>query len=55
MGYAMKHVYRCDTAAEDEDFDVLITCQYLYYSRPNDYKVASCGTDLAIYFVIFNT
>ena len=54
MEYAMKHVRRCGTVAEDEDYDVLITCQYLYYSRPNDYIVASCGTDLAIYFVTLN-
>ena len=50
----MKHVHRCGTVAEDEDYDVLITCQYMSYSRPNDYTVAICGTDLAIYFVILN-
>jgi len=54
MEYAMKHAYRCGTVAEDEDYDMLITFQYLYYSRPNDYTVASCGTELAIYFVILH-
>jgi hypothetical protein len=54
MEYAMKHVYICGTVAEDKDYDALITCSCLYYSRPKDYIVASCGTDPAIYFVINN-
>jgi hypothetical protein len=50
----MKRVYRCGRIVEDKDYDVLITCQYLYNIRPNDYQMASCSTDVAIYSVTLN-